>query len=55
MARDLFRENYRDNADAASRRVYDRRQIGCLLLYTSHEAMLEDLISRPLDEGDAND
>ena len=27
-------------------------QIGCLLLYTSHETMLDDLISRPLDEGD---
>ena len=24
----------------------------CLLLYTSHETMLDDLISRPLDEGD---
>jgi hypothetical protein len=24
-----------------------------MMLYTSHESMLDDLISRPLDEGDA--
>jgi hypothetical protein len=32
--------------------MYDPAKIGCLLLYTSHETMLDDLISRPLDEGD---
>lgn len=52
VARDLFREHYRENADAVARHVYDPREISCLLLVTSHETMLEDLISRPLDEGD---
>jgi KaiC/GvpD/RAD55 family RecA-like ATPase len=31
---------------------YDHEQIGCVLLYTSAETMLEELIRRPLDEGD---
>jgi KaiC/GvpD/RAD55 family RecA-like ATPase len=52
VARDLFRESYRAHAEEAARHVYEPRDIGCLLLYTSHETMLDDLISRPLDEGD---
>jgi KaiC/GvpD/RAD55 family RecA-like ATPase len=52
VARDLFREQYRANAELAARHVYDPTQVGCLLLYTSHEVMLDDLISRRLDEGD---
>ena len=52
VARDLFREVYRAHAEAAAANLYDNRQIGAMLLYTSHETMLDDLISRPLDEGD---
>jgi KaiC/GvpD/RAD55 family RecA-like ATPase len=52
VARDLFREHYRQNAAAAAAHVYDPAQVGCLLLVTSHETMLDDLISRPLAEGD---
>jgi KaiC/GvpD/RAD55 family RecA-like ATPase len=52
VARDLFREAYRRHAEEAAEHTYDPREIGCLLLYTSHETMLDDLISRPLDEGD---
>jgi hypothetical protein len=52
VARDLFREAYRRHAEEAAAHSYDPAQIGCLLLYTSHETMLDDLISRPLDEGD---
>jgi hypothetical protein len=52
VARDLFREAYRRHADEAAHHIYDSAHIGCLLLYTSHETMLDDLISRPLDEGD---
>jgi KaiC/GvpD/RAD55 family RecA-like ATPase len=52
VARDLFREAYRRHADEAARHVYDPVATGCLLLYTSHQTMLDDLISRPLDEGD---
>ncbi|MFN0021459.1 MAG: RAD55 family ATPase [Pirellulaceae bacterium] len=52
VARDLFREAYLRNAAEISRHLYDPTRIGCLLLYTSHETMLDDLISRRLDEGD---
>jgi KaiC/GvpD/RAD55 family RecA-like ATPase len=52
VARDLFRQLYRENAEAVAQHTYDEKQLACLLLYTSHEAMLDDLISRPLDEGD---
>jgi KaiC/GvpD/RAD55 family RecA-like ATPase len=53
VARDLFREQYRKHAEEAAANLYDPAQIGCLLLYTSQETMLDDLISRRLDEGDA--
>jgi KaiC/GvpD/RAD55 family RecA-like ATPase len=52
VARDLFREAYLRHADEAARHTYDPADIGCLLLATSHETMLDDLISRPLAEGD---
>ena len=52
MARDLFREQFRENADMVSRHIYDHNQIGCLLLCTCHEVMLDDLLGRPLQSGD---
>jgi KaiC/GvpD/RAD55 family RecA-like ATPase len=52
VARDLFRQEYRRNAEAVARAMYNPAQIGCMLLYTSHETTLDGLISRPLDEGD---
>jgi KaiC/GvpD/RAD55 family RecA-like ATPase len=52
VARDLFRELYRQNAADAAQHRYEPARIGCLLSYTSREVMLDDLISRPLDEGD---
>ena len=52
VARDLLREHYRANARHVEAHPYDYGQIACLLLYTSPESMLEELISRKLDEGD---
>jgi KaiC/GvpD/RAD55 family RecA-like ATPase len=52
VARDLFREHYRENAAAAAAHAYDPGEIGCLLLYTSQETSLDGLIERSLDEGD---
>ncbi len=52
VARDLFREQYRRNAADAVRHAYATTDIGCLMLITSREMMLDELISRPLDEGD---
>jgi KaiC/GvpD/RAD55 family RecA-like ATPase len=53
VARDLFRQAYRDHAEAAAHCKYDPNAIGCMMLYTCHDSMLDELISRPLDEGDA--
>lgn len=52
VARDLFREHYRANAELIASHVYDPARIGCLLLITSQETTLDGLIERPLDEGD---
>ena len=52
VARDLFRQKFRENEAEVARHIYDPRQIGCLLLVMSPEVMLDDLIARPLGEGD---
>ena len=52
VARDLFRVAYRENADVIAQHVYDHRQLACVLLYTSHEVMLDGLLTRPLETGD---
>ena len=52
VARDLLRQNYRAHADEVARHHYDHREIGCLLLATSHAMLLDELIDRPLGEGD---
>lgn len=52
VARDLFRERFRQHADQVAQHHYDLKDISCVLLCTSHESMLDDLISRGIDEGD---
>lgn len=52
VARDVFRVKYRANAERVAQFAYDRAEVGCLLLATSHEVMLDDLIERPLQSGD---
>ena len=52
VARDLFRAQFRQNAETIERHQYENRDIACLLLYTSHEVMLDELISRPIESGD---
>lgn len=52
VARDLFRQDYRKNAAEIARHVYDPARISCVMLYTSPESLLDQLIDRPLAEGD---
>ncbi|MSR60181.1 MAG: recombinase RecA [Planctomycetaceae bacterium] len=52
VARDLFREQFRAQARRVQQHLYDHAQVGCLLLYTTREVMIDDLIRRPLDTGD---
>jgi KaiC/GvpD/RAD55 family RecA-like ATPase len=53
VARDLLREHFREFSELAAQHIYPTSEIGCVLMYTSREIMLDELISRPLDEGDA--
>jgi KaiC/GvpD/RAD55 family RecA-like ATPase len=52
VARDLFRAAFRENHERIQQHAYDHHAIGCLLLYTSHEVMLDELIKRPIESGD---
>lgn len=52
LARDLFRVHFRSQQETVNQRAYDHQSIGGMLLYTSHEVMLDDLISRPIQSGD---
>ncbi len=52
VARDLFRQHFRASADAVQQHIYDQRQVACLLLYTTHETLLDQMISSRLVEGD---
>ncbi|WP_146506374.1 RAD55 family ATPase [Rubinisphaera italica] len=52
VARDLLRVHYRAHADEVSRFAYPQSQIASMILCTSQEVMLEELLSRPLDSGD---
>lgn len=53
VARDLFRAKFREQADRVASHPYDHTKLGCLFLATTHEIMLEQLLSRPLESGDA--
>lgn len=52
VARDLFREQYRKFETQVLAHPYLPASIGSLLLATSHETMLDELIRKPLSEGD---
>jgi KaiC/GvpD/RAD55 family RecA-like ATPase len=52
VARDLFRAQFRANEEEVARHTYDQGSIACMLLCTSHEVMLDDLLIRPIDSGD---
>ncbi len=52
VARDLFRVQFRSQAPEVEKHPYDHNQIGCLLLQTTHEVMLDELLSRPIESGD---
>lgn len=52
VARDLFRAHYREHAETIARHTYDNTSLGCMILCTSHEVMLEDLLARKIETGD---
>lgn len=52
VARDLFRVQFRAHEETVGRYNYNNDDVGCLLLATTHEVMLDDLLSRPIESGD---
>lgn len=52
VARDLFRVHFREQEPEIQARMYDHRELACLMLYTSHEVLLDQLLSRPIESGD---
>jgi KaiC/GvpD/RAD55 family RecA-like ATPase len=52
VARELFREHFRAHGARVLAHRYDHRAIGCLYLYTNSHIFLEELIARPLGDGD---
>ena len=52
VARDLLRVHYRENEATVMQHAYRQQDLACLLLYTTHEVMLDDLLERPLESGD---
>jgi KaiC/GvpD/RAD55 family RecA-like ATPase len=52
VARDLFRAHFRQHEQQIMQHIYDETQVACLLLYTCHEMMLDEMIERRIDSGD---
>lgn len=52
LARDLFRVRYRSEEQRVAEHGWPADSVGGMLLATSHEAMLDDLITRPIQSGD---
>lgn len=52
VARDLFRQDFRSVESQVQELNYSPEDVGCMVLWTSKEMMLEDLIKREIEEGD---
>jgi KaiC/GvpD/RAD55 family RecA-like ATPase len=52
VARDHFRESFRAQQELVARHAYDHHRTCCVLLCTTKEVLLDDLIARPLEAGD---
>lgn len=52
VARDLFRQKFRGQLQQIESHKYNYEDLSCLLLCTTQEIMLDDLLNRPLPEGD---
>ncbi len=52
VARDLFRQNFRDFQPKIEANLYEPTDVATLLSYTAPETSLEALIEKPLEEGD---
>lgn len=52
VARDLFREHFRAQAERVAQHAYEVGELACLMLCTTKEVTLDALLSRPIESGD---
>lgn len=52
LARDVFRERFRELADRVDQYAFDHQRAAAMVLVTTSESMLEQLMTRPLADGD---
>ena len=52
VARDMFRAQFRKNAEIVEQHMYPYEDVGCLLLYTCHEMMIDEMVERRIESGD---
>lgn len=52
VARDYFRVDFRKNEEQVNQHLYNWKSVGCLMLCTTHEVMLDDLLTRQIESGD---
>ena len=52
VARDLFRVQFRKHEDLVMQHMYEHESVGCLLLYTCHEMMIDEMLERRIESGD---
>jgi KaiC/GvpD/RAD55 family RecA-like ATPase len=52
LAREVFRERFRERSTQVDQQAFDHRQAACIVLVTTAESMLEQLMTRPLADGD---
>ncbi len=52
VARDYFRVEFRKNEEQVKQHFYEWNTVGCLMLCTTHEVMLDDLLTRQIESGD---
>ena len=52
LAREVFRERFREMSSQVMQRAFDHQASACMVLVTTTENMLEQLMTRPLADGD---
>ena len=52
LAREVFRERFREMSAHVMQHPFDHQQAACVVLITTAESMLEQLMTRPLSDGD---
>ena len=52
LAREVFREHFREMSSQVMQHAFDHRASACMVLITTSESMLDQLMTRPLADGD---